>query len=358
MKNSVKIQEVLNNKKRITSYDKVMYKTVKKNWDLIAKPLDSMGAFEEIHSRIGAILASEHPVLDKSRILVFCADNGIVEEGISQSDQSLTAICADTISRGKSCLGALVEASDTDILTIDVGINTDKSFPHVRNCKIKKGTNNFLKEPAMTEEEVLKAIELGMDLVYESKNDGYTLIGIGEMGIGNTTTSSAVAAALLDCPVDKLTGRGAGLSDEGLRRKIEVITIALEKYDLKNVSVLKVLSSVGGLDIASMVGVCIGGALYNIPIVLDGFISMVAALVASRLIPTVKDFLIPSHCSKEPGATLIKNELELNPVIDARMALGEGTGAALMISLLKTVSKIYDNSNSFFNSNIEPYQRF
>lgn len=210
----------------------------------------------------------------------------------------------------------------------------------------------------MTREEVLQAIQVGMDLVAEGKEEGTLLLGMGEMGIGNTTTSSAVVASLLGEPAHQVTGRGAGLDDEKLAHKKEMIAEAIEKYELYEKDPLTVLSTVGGLDIAALVGMCIGGAVYHVPIVLDGFISMTAALAASRLVPEVKEFLVPSHSSKEPAVMRIREELELHPVIDAGMALGEGTGAVLMISLLKTANAVYENSVSFEGTGIEQYTRY
>ena len=178
------------------------------------------------------------------------------------------------------------------------------------------------------------------------------------MGIGNTTTSSAIAAALLKCDPQKVTGRGAGLSNQGLSRKQQVIAGAIEKYDLYKADALTILSTVGGLDIAGLTGVCVGGAVYHIPIVLDGLISMAAALVAERILPGVKAYLIPSHKGKEPASQLIAEELGLNPVIDAGLALGEGTGAVMMFSLLDMAMSIYENKTTFSNIEVEQYERF
>lgn len=287
-----------------------------------------------------------------------CSDNGIVEEGISQSDKSVTAICACNIAAGRSSVGIMAAREQIHILAVDVGVDTQEELPQVRNCKIRRGTRNFRIEPAMTREEAWKAMQVGMDLVAESREEGYLLLGMGEMGIGNTTTSSAVAAALLQEPAETVTGRGAGLDDKKLRRKKAIIAEAIKRYDLYHQDPMSVLCMVGGLDLAALAGVCIGGAVYQVPVVLDGFISMTAALIACRMLPTVKEYLIPSHSSKEPAVLKIRQELELEPVIDARMALGEGTGAAMMISLLKTANGVYENSVSFTETAIEQYKRY
>ncbi len=345
-----------NIKIKIEPVDEGMLAKIKANWDKVAKPLDSLGVFEKLHARIGAIRGEEHPNL-QGRIVVFCADNGIVAEGVSQSDQSITAICAGNIAAGKSAVGIMAEREGTEILAVDIGMNTDRSIPLVRNEKVRAGSRNFHEEPALTRDEVLQAIGVGIRLAGEAKEQGMGLVGMGEMGIGNTTTSSAVAAALLGVPASTVTGRGAGLSDSGLARKVAVIDSAIERYDLYHRTPLEVVTSVGGYDIAALAGLCIGGAMYHIPVVLDGFISMTAALAACRMVPGVRDFLIPSHSSREPGAAMITKELELEPMIYADMALGEGTGAALAISLLRTAARVYEESCSFAGAGIKQYER-
>lgn len=358
MQSLIKAEDVLSGKYVIEPIRAELLKQIKDNWDSVAKPLDSMGHFETFLSEIGAIQGEINPKLSKSRILVMCADNGIVEEGISQSDKSVTAICTRNIAAGKSSVGIMAARENIDICAVDVGVDTEDSIPGVTDKKIRQGTRNFHREPAMTPEEVLQAIQIGMDLVAESKKDGYLLLGMGEMGIGNTTTSSAVAASLLHLPAEVVTGRGAGLDDAKLLHKKEIIAEAIARFDLYHADPFTVLSSVGGLDIAALVGMCFGGAVYRVPIVLDGFISMTAALAACRMLPAVKDFLIPSHSSKEPAVMCIREELGLHPVLDAGMALGEGTGAVLMISLLKTANAVYESSASFSGTGIEQYKRY
>lgn len=354
----VLIQQVLENPELIEVPDKEVEKRVKENWDFVAKPIDSMGYFEELFCRIGAIHNSEVPTVERAKLLVFCADNGVVAEGVSQSDQSITRICADNISRGISSVGVMAKQYGIQLEAIDIGMNTKESYPYVRDCKVMEGTRDFYVEPAMSREECLRAIQVGMDLVKEEVEKGTHIVATGEMGIGNTTTSSAIASALLHLPAETVTGRGAGLDDDALRHKTEIIKEAVKKYELQEADPLVVLQTVGGLDIAGMVGACIGGAVYHMPIVLDGVISIVAALVACRICPMVRKYLISSHCSKEPAAKRIGQELKLRPVIDADMALGEGTGAVLMIGLLKAAGEVYKNSTSFQNAGIEQYKRF
>lgn len=354
----IQLSELLNGTYAWIPMDQELYQKIRAGWDSVAKPLDSMGVFEDLLSGIGAIQGRIHPGLAKSRILVMCADNGIVEEGISQSDQSITAICAGNIAAGVSSVGIMAARENIEIYAVDMGMNTDQKIPLVRDEKVRMGTRNFHKEPAMTREELYKAIQTGMNLVEESRQQGMEILGTGEMGIGNTTTSSAVAAALLKRPAEEVTGRGAGLNDAQLLHKIEIVSEAVERYQLFDKSPLEILQTVGGFDIAAMAGICIGGAVYHVPIVLDGFISMVAALCACRLFPQVAEFLIPSHSSREPAVMQIREELGIRPVIDAGMALGEGTGAVLMISLLKTANEVYEHGCSFDGAGIEQYQRY
>ena len=349
----------------ITALDRELYQEIKAGWDKVAKPLDSLGSFEEFLSRIGAIQGKRVPDVDQSRVIVCCADNGIVEEGVSQCGQEVTAVCAESIAGGRSSVAIMAKQAGVDILCVDVGMNTDQKLNGVRNEKIRKGTRNFRKEPAMTADEVERAICVGMKLVSESKEAGYAILGIGEMGIGNTTTSSAVTAALLGLPASIVTGRGAGLNDEGFFRKKAIIQEALCRYGYQaersssgKELALDALEKMGGLDLACMAGICLGGAKYHVPIVLDGFISLAAALVACWIEPKVAEYLIPSHSGKEPAMKEIEKELGLQPVIYARMALGEGTGAVMMLQLLRTANAVYKYSVSFEGAGIGQYERF
>lgn len=338
--------------------DENVYKVVKARWDAIAKPLDGMGCFEEITAQIGAITGDETLDLSKKAVLIFCADNGIVAEGVSQTGQEVTYAVAQSMANRNSSVGRMADFIGADTIPVDIGINNDGKIDGVLDQKIAHGTRDFLIEPAMSEEETLRAIETGIGLVAKCKADGYRLLATGEMGIGNTTTSSAVAAALLGCESALVVGRGAGLSDVGLARKREVVATAIEKYGLYHKDAFAVLQTVGGLDIAGLAGMCIGGALYQVPIVLDGVISMVAALAAERMVPGVRGFLIASHKGKEPAVELLTRELNLHPVIDAGLALGEGTGAVMMMSLLDMALCIYREETTFSDISVEQYERF
>lgn len=331
---------------------------IKAKWDNMAKPLDGMGRFEELTAQIGAILGTAEFDIHKKAVIVMCADNGVVKEGISQSGQEVTKAVASIMGKNLSSVCRMAASIGADVIPVDIGINEKGKIEGILDKKIAFGTKNFMEEPAMTETEVFVAIRIGMDMAAYCKKMGYHLLATGEMGIGNTTTSSAVAAALTGCSVGEITGRGAGLSDEGFRVKKQVIAKALEKYKFGRAEVLRILQTVGGFDIAGMVGLFIGGAVYQLPVVMDGVISVVAALAAERLKPGVRNYLISSHRSKEPAAQVMLNELGMEPVIDASLALGEGTGAVMMFSLLDMAMVLYKKQILFSDIKIEQYQRF
>lgn len=342
----------------IDAPDEQVRRQIMKNWDNVAKPLDGMGRFETFTAQLGAVANRENPDISKKAVIIMCADNGIVEEGISQSGQEVTAAVVRKMAKGMSSVGKMAKVIGADTIPVDIGINSSEPIEGVLDKKIRCGTRNFRKEPAMTEEEAVRAIYTGMELVSGCKRKGYQILATGEMGIGNTTTSSAVAAALLHCDVAEVTGRGAGLSDERLLQKQQIIKEAIEKYQLGKADVLQVLKTVGGLDIAGLIGVCIGGALFHVPIVLDGVISMTAALLAERMAPGTKAYLLPSHKGKEPAMGRLANALEITPVIDGEMALGEGTGAVMMLSLLDMALSIYNSRTTFSDIQTEPYIRY
>ncbi len=331
---------------------------VQKHWDGIAKPLDGLGRFERITAQIGAITGDPGLRLEKKAVVIFCADNGIVEEGISQSGQEVTLAVARSMAKKQSSVGRMAALIGAETIPVDVGIQTGQPVSGLLNRKIRGGTRNFRKEPAMTEAETIKAMKVGMELAEMCKKQGFRLLATGEMGIGNTTTSSAVAASLLHCEPELVTGRGAGLSDQGLLRKQRIIREAIQTYDLCRREPFVVLQTVGGLDIAALTGLCMGGALFRLPIVLDGVISMAAALLAERLLPGTKDYLIPSHKGREPAAELLLRELSLEPVIDGELALGEGTGAVMLFALLDLTLSVYHGETTFSQIQVEPYGRF
>ena len=303
---------------------------------------------------IAAAQHSSEIVTNKKILVPMCADNGIVAEGVTQTGQEVTAIVAENFLDEKSCAAIMCRVSGADIFPIDIGMAVDT--PRVEKRKIAYGTKNFAKEPAMTKEEAVKALEVGIRLVGELKEKGYRLIATGEMGIGNTTTSSAVAASLLGVPAEEMTGRGAGLSSAGLEKKISVIRDAIERWDLMKADPLTVLSHVGGFDIAGICGMFLGGAYFHVPVLIDGFISSVGALLATRLAPASVSYMIASHVSKEPAAHRILNEIGLTPALHASMCLGEGSGAVAVFPLIEMAADIYHKMSTFEQIQVEAYQ--
>ncbi|SDB05959.1 nicotinate-nucleotide-dimethylbenzimidazole phosphoribosyltransferase [Pseudobutyrivibrio sp. YE44] len=348
--------DVLENKLTIEPVSKEAIEAVKAKWDKVAKPIGSFGTLEDLHSKIAAIQGFEAPDLSHMRLIVCCGDHGIVEEGVSQTDQDVTRICATNIGKGVTTAGIMAKSAGIDILSVDVGINYAKEVPYTLNRRVKYGTCNFLKHPAMSVEEFSRAVQVGMDLVKDSKDDGFNCLLVGEMGIGNTTSAAVMAGYLLDLNAETVTGRGAGLDDEGFSRKRAVVSMALSKYS--GLSPVEICSNFGGLELAAMTGIVIGAGLYKLPVILDGMLSMVSALVADRLIDNAKDYLIPSHISKEPVSEKLAKKLSIQPVIDGKMAVGEGAGAAMMAHLLQTADDVFHNALKFQDSEVEQYERF
>ena len=335
--------------------DQAAAEAVRKRWDSIAKPLRSLGVFEEILVRIAAAGRSEKINISQRALVVFCSDNGIVEEGVTQTGQDVTATVAANLACERATAAILCRDMGVRILPVDVGMISDTG---IRTMKKTYGTNNFAKTDAMTYDDAAGTIETGIALAEELAADGCRLFMTGEMGIGNTSTSSAVAAVLLGVPVADITGRGAGLSDEALVHKREVLTRAVEDRKPDPKDPIDVLSKVGGYDIAGMTGLMLGAAGCGRPVILDGFISAVAALAAVRLCPNVLGYLIPSHCSTEPGAKTVLDALHLKAPISADMHPGEGCGALMLLPLLEHVLTIYKEMPTFEQIEIEAYQLF
>ncbi|MGN1412171.1 MAG: nicotinate-nucleotide--dimethylbenzimidazole phosphoribosyltransferase [Oscillospiraceae bacterium] len=327
-------------------------------WDTLAKPLNSLGDLESIICKISGMVGTPEVDISNKCVVVMCADNGIVKENVTQTDSSVTYLVARNMSDCISNINLMASVSNTDVFVVDIGMNvTVEDGLNIIDRKIAYGTKSFLEDASMGLNDTIKAIETGIELVETLKYEGYKIIATGEMGIGNTTTSSALASVLLGLPVEMVTGKGAGLSNSGLLHKIDVIKrgIALRKPAKNNP--LDVLSKLGGFDIAGLVGIFIGGSIYRVPIVIDGFISSISALISYRLCPQSVDFMIPSHMSTEPASTMIMKELKLSPIIHANMHLGEGTGAVALFPLLDMAMKVYNSNRTFENIGMEAYKK-
>ncbi len=322
----------------------------------MAKPLGSLGLLEDAIDTLAGAQGSARVAIDRRAVVVFCADNGVVAQGVTQCGQDVTAIVTENLSKGDTTVCIMSRRAGVDVLPVDIGVARPVAGERILQRNVMRGTRDMTVEPAMTRAECVRAIETGIDIARTCKERGYQLLATGEMGIGNTTTSSAVAAVLLGVAPETVTGRGAGLSSAGLTRKIRAIERALALHCPRADDVIGTISSVGGLDIAGMVGLYLGGALYRLPVVMDGFISAVSALAAVRLCPNVRGYLLASHISAEPAGQRILDALDARPLICAGMRLGEGTGAVAAIALLDLALAAYHEMVSFDDIRIDRYE--
>ena len=339
---------------KIRKLDEQAVENAEKKWNSIAKPLHSLGVFEDIVKNIAGIQGTQNIDIKKRCVLVMCADNGVVCEGVTQTGQEVTAVVTENFAKGATSVCAMARNIGADVVPIDVGVARD--VDGVVNKKISYGTKNMLHEKAMTYEQAKEAVQVGIDCVKELSEKGYKIIVTGEMGIGNTTTSSAVASVLMDQPVETMTGRGAGLTSEGLNRKVAAIKKAIELNRPDPADPVDVLAKVGGLDIAGMAGVFLGGAALHMPVLMDGFISCVAALIAMKLCPTAGDYILASHVSKEPAAHLILEHMGKEAILHADMCLGEGTGAVTLFPVLDMAAAVYHSMSTFEDIHVEQYE--
>lgn len=339
---------------KIRPVDAAAMAAAKQHWDGLGKPLGSLGRLEKALIQIAGIQRTGDVHIDRKALVIMCADNGVVQEGVTQCGQEVTATVAENFLDEKSCVAIMCRRAGTKICPVDIGMAVDT--PRVEKRKIAYGTKNMAKEPAMTREQAVAAIEVGIAKAEELHAQGYEMLATGEMGIGNTTTSSAMTAVYLGLDVETVTGRGAGLSSHGLQRKIHAIKQAIAVNQPDPEDPLDVLAKVGGLDIAGMCGLFLGGAAQQMPVVMDGFISQVAALTAVRLVPECADYILASHVSEEPGANILLKALEKDAFLTCGMRLGEGSGAVALFPILDFASDIYHKMSTFVQADIVEYQ--
>lgn len=343
---------------RIRPADQASMDAARAHWKTVGKPLNSLGKLEDAVTRMAGIRRTPDYELKKKALVIMCADNGVVTEGVTQCGQDVTAIVAENFTRRSTSVCLMAEIAGVDLFPVDIGMAVDVPAVTRPEYKIMNGTKDMLLEPAMTREQAARAVLTGIRIAEELADQGYDLFATGEMGIGNTTTSSAVAAVLLGREAEEVTGRGAGLSTAGLNRKIQVIRESIKRHRPDREDVLDVLSKVGGLDIAGLAGVFLGGALCGVPVLIDGFISSAAALCAARMCPAAADSMMPSHRSGEPAGGMMLDELKLSPFIDCRMSLGEGSGAVAVIPLLEMGLSVYREMSTFDEIHVEQYEEF
>ena len=325
----------------------------KDRWDHVAKPLGSLGKLEEMIVQIADVQETADVCLSPRCVLVFCGDHGVVAEGVTQSGQEVTALVAKSIAEGTANVNLMASAVRADVFAVDMGMAQDVSG--TLRLKNAYGTVNMTKGSAMKRSQTETAVQAGMELVGQMKEKGYQLMATGEMGIGNTTASTALACALLGLEPGEIVGRGAGLSDAGLARKQHAIEHALSVNQPDSRDPMDVLAKVGGYEIAGMVGAFLGGMKHRVPVVIDGVISAVAALIAVRICPECRKYMLPSHMSREPAMVKIVEELGLEPIIHADMALGEGTGAVTLFPLLDMAHRVYAGTHTFDDLGIDAY---
>ena len=316
--------------------------------DELAKPVGSLGHLEYLAARVAAMTGCMDYDLGEGRVLVFCADNGVCDEGVSSCPQDVTRQVAINLTRGLTGVCVLARSVGARVTPVDLGVKNLSGWPGLLDYKLlPQGTANILREPAMSREVAIAALEAGIDCVRRCHNEGSGLFAVGEMGIGNTTTAAAVLSALAALPPERTVGRGAGLDDVQLEHKRRVVRRALERHSPDAADPVDVLSKVGGLDIAAMAGACLGAAALRRPMVLDGFISCVAGLCALRLCPACGDYLLASHVSQEPGAVYALAELGLEAPLHMHMRLGEGSGAVLLFPLLRAAQEMFTRMGTF-----------
>lgn len=307
--------------------------------DGLVKPVGSLGRMEELAVQLAGITGELSPVLDKKLIVVMSADHGVYAEGVAPNPQAVTAIHTPNFARGVTGVNAFAKQAGSEVVVVDIGVAVDVDYPGVLKKKIKYGTDNMAKGPAMSREEAIKALEVGIEVTTDAIiNRGVRLIGTGEMGIANTTASTAIIAVAGGIDPEAIVGVGAGLPVERLKHKAEVIKRAIELNKPDANDGIDILAKVGGLEIAGMAGTMLAAAALGVPVVVDGYISTAAAIIATRIQPMIKPFLIASHMTAENGGRRALDLLGLQPMFDMGLRLGEGTGAALAFNFIEAAT--------------------
>lgn len=315
--------------------------------DRLIKPEGSLGKLEEISIQLAGIYGSKYFDTTKKIVLSFACDHGVYEEGVAPHPQNITILQSMNFPKKINGVGTISKFVGSDVQLIDVGINKDEPIEGVIDCKIRKGTSNMAKGPAMTRQEAIRSIEIGIEMCEKYIQDDYKVIGIGEMGIANTTPSTAIISVIAGCDPEEITGIGAGLKKELLAHKAQVIRTSIEINQPNPTDAIDILQKVGGFEIGAMAGVILGCSANRVPVVLDGYISYAAALIACNINPRCKEYMIASHYSAEPGAKKALDLLGLDPFLKMDMRLGEGSGAALAFNIIEAANYVYKNMLTF-----------
>jgi nicotinate-nucleotide--dimethylbenzimidazole phosphoribosyltransferase len=337
----------------ITPVDRSLEPEIRAHLDNLTKPVGSLGFLEDLAANYCLITGTSTPKLGKKRVVTFAGDHSVATEGVSAYPSEVTPQMVYNMLAGGAAINVLAKHVGADLQVVDIGVADplDGASKIIRR-KVKPGTDNMSRGPAMTKEEAIQAIRVGVELAHAAADDGVTLLGTGEMGIANTTPSSALYAVLIPCQVAEVTGRGTGIDDTRFQHKITVIERSIEVNASMLHDPLSTLAAVGGLEIAGICGLILGGAVRNLPVVVDGFISSAAALVAMRLSESVIDYLFFSHCSAEAGHRTFFERLGIRPILDLDLRLGEGTGAALAMHVIEGAVKIYQKMATFDSAGV------
>lgn len=333
---------------KVEDLDQEMLVKARERVDSLIKPPKSLGKLEDIAVQLSGITKELFPAVNQKVMIVMAADHGVYEEGVTSNPQEVTIEQTLNIAKGITGVGTIAKVSGAKIVAVDIGIKEDiPSDAGVIIRKIKKGTDNMAKGPAMTREEAIKALEVGIEIATKEIQQGANLLGTGEMGISNTTPSTAILSVLANCDPKEITGRGAGLGKGGLVHKIEVIRNAITINQPNSADGIDVLAKVGGLEIGGMAGVMLAAAANRVPVVVDGLISTASALIATTIEPKVKDYLITSHATDEPGGKKASELLGKEPMLKMNMCLGEGSGAALAFPIIEAACSMMKNMPTF-----------
>ncbi|HEU4965692.1 MAG TPA: nicotinate-nucleotide--dimethylbenzimidazole phosphoribosyltransferase [Bacilli bacterium] len=331
----------------VTGLDEQVMKAARERWDRLTKPLGALGQVEEIGIRLAGIQGTVFPSTLRKAVVVMCGDHGVVAEGVSAFPQAVTGLMMHNFTRGGAAINVLARQMGAQVHVVDVGSCVEEELQGVHLRKVRRGTANMAQGPAMTREEAMQAIEVGREKAAQLQADGVQVVALGEMGIGNTTPSAAVTAVLTGRSLEQLVGRGTGIKEEAVRHKLAVIAQAIAVNHPQAADPLDVLTKVGGLEIAGLVGVVLGAAQRRLAVVVDGVIAGAAALVAQRMVPGAGAYLFASHLSQEPAHAVILQELGLQPLLHLDMRLGEGTGAVLTFPLLDAATRLVREMATF-----------
>jgi nicotinate-nucleotide--dimethylbenzimidazole phosphoribosyltransferase len=338
---------------RIPPLDEIAMAAAQARQDLLTKPQGSLGRLETLSVHLAGIKGQAKPQVERKTVIVLASDHGIAEEGVSAYPSEVTAQMVLNFLRGGAAINALARQAGARVVVADVGVAADlPDAPHVISRKIARGTANFAHGPAMSREQAARAVEIGVEIVLDQVDQGLDLVATGEMGIGNTTPASAITAAYTGLPAAAVTGRGTGVDEKGMTRKVSLIEQALALHKPDPEDPLGVLAAVGGFEIGAIAGVCLGAAAHRVPVVVDGFISAAGALIAAALCPAVKPYLIASHLSVERGHAPLWDSLGLRPLLDMDLRLGEGTGAVLAMHLLEAACRVLADMATFADAGV------